>query len=266
MGLDSAADFLKEKKEKKSSKRSRGSDDTEATANDNEAPRRKRASAPDAVAAVQPQQQRSHEAFCTEHGMLVSGPPGFVVPAPFETFAATPFAPALLKLFAASGFNAPTVTQALAWPLALSGANVVTVAKTGSGKTLGFLAPIFHSLRGGAGVASIRAAPGRPSALVLAPTRELACQTEVEAARFGASLNLRAACVYGGAPKSAQIRALRDGVDIVIGTPGRLQDLMEMRVLSLDSVRFLVLDEADRMLDMGCVLTHQSQSRLHAFA
>ena len=190
---------------------------------------------------------RSAADFCAEHSVRVVAASGFTCPPPMETFASTPFPPKLLTLFTASGYTAPTVTQALAWPIALSGVNLVSVAKTGSGKTLGFLMPVFNALAARAPTA-VRPPP---ALLVMAPTRELACQIEVEATKFGRAVNLRAACVYGGAPKSMQIRALREGVDCVIGTPGRLQDLMTMGCLSLAGVKYLVLDEADRMLDMG---------------
>ena len=170
--------------------------------------------------------------FCAEHSMEVTGGPGFVCPPPMSSFSSTPFAPVLKSLLTASGFTAPTATQAMAWPLAMNGANIITVAKTGSGKTLGFLLPVLQQLR----EAGARPA-GRPSVLGMAPTRELACQTEVVANQFGKAVGLRAACVYGGAPKSLQIRQLREGVDIIIGTPGRLQDLMDMGVLSLASVK-----------------------------
>jgi len=176
------------------------------------------------------------------------------MPAPLDTFDSLPFSPKVLAVCVAAGYTAPTVTQALSWPLALTGANIVSVAKTGSGKTLGFLMPAFHAM---AAPGAPRAAPtmhgkpATPSLLVMAPTRELACQIEVEATKFGRPLALRAACVYGGAPKSLQIRALRAGVEAVIGTPGRIMDLVEMGVLGFAAVRYLVLDEADRMLDMG---------------
>jgi ATP-dependent RNA helicase DDX5/DBP2 len=185
--------------------------------------------------------------FCVKHSVRIVSASGFACPPPMEQFSATPFPPKLVALFAAAGYTAPTVTQALAWPIALTGVNLVSVAKTGSGKTLGFLMPVFSALAARAPAA----ARAPPALLVMAPTRELACQIEVEATKFGRAVGLRAACVYGGAPKSTQIRALRDGVDCIIGTPGRLQDLMTMGVLSLAGVKYLVLDEADRMLDMG---------------
>ena len=174
----------------------------------------------------------SAEEFCAEHAMEVTGPAGFICPTPISTIAAAPFSPALKTLLTGSGFTAPTATQAMAWPLALNGANVITVAKTGSGKTLGFLLPVLQQLRGNGAKPA-----GRPSVLVMAPTRELACQTETVATKFGAAVGLRAVCVYGGAPKSLQIRQIREGVDIIIGTPGRLQDLIDMGVLSMSTVK-----------------------------
>lgn len=241
--------------------------------------------------------QRTAAAFIAEHSMTVKGPPGFVCPPPMESFASTPFPAAILTKFTAAGYTAPTVTQALSWPVALTGCNLVSVAKTGSGKTIGYLLPAFHGMlkdrvaKGGAGAGpavGVRPAAGaspaflaagKPTLLVLAPTRELACQIEGEATKFGRAVGLRATCVYGGAPKSmqvwegrrggvrlyaprgadppplpslpSQIRALRSGVEVVIGTPGRLLDLLNDRCLALSDVRYLVLDEADRMLVRG---------------
>jgi len=135
----------------------------------------------------------------------------------------------------------------------MKGSNIVSVAKTGSGKTLGFLLPVFHAMSK-SGCAHAAGKPGVPRApvlLVVAPTRELACQIEVDATKYGRVMGLKSTVVYGGAPKFPQTRAVREGVDAVIGTPGRIQDLVDMRVLVLENVRYLVLDEADRMLDMG---------------
>lgn len=208
---------------------------------------------------------RTAAAFCAEHDMRVTGPASFVCPPPMETFAATPFPASLTAKFTEAGFTAPTMTQAMAWPIALTGCNIVTVAKTGSGKTLGFLLPVFQALQaaraaGGHASSSSSSSPfsrtnfntvATPSLLVMAPTRELACQIEEEAIKFGAGLGFKTACLYGGAPKGPQCRALRMSPDIVIGTPGRMQDMLDMKVLTLSGIRFLVLDEADRMLDMG---------------
>ena len=116
---------------------------------------------------------------------------------------------------------------------------------TSVGKTCGFLLPAFHRfLQATQGGDRKR---GYPSILVLAPTRELACQIEEECVKFGRTSNIRSACAYGGAPKSLQIRKIQSGVEVIIATPGRLNDLLEMRVVKLDQILFLVLDEADRM-------------------
>uniref|UniRef100_A0A0D9UXC7 RNA helicase n=1 Tax=Leersia perrieri TaxID=77586 RepID=A0A0D9UXC7_9ORYZ len=145
-----------------------------------------------------------------------------------------------------AGFSSPTPIQAQSWPIALKGRDIVAVAKTGSGKTLGYLIPGFillkrlqHNSRDG------------PTVLVLSPTRELATQIQDEAIKFGRSSRISSACLYGGAPKGPQLRELERGADIVVATPGRLNDILEMRRVSLHQVSYLVLDEADRMLDMG---------------
>jgi superfamily II DNA/RNA helicase len=139
------------------------------------------------------------------------------------------------------GITRPFPIQALVLPDALAGLDVLAKAPTGSGKTFAFGLPIIE-----------RADPadGEPSALVLVPTRELAAQVAAELAPLAKRKNLRVAAVYGGARISTQSKAAR-GAHILIATPGRLQDLVERRFVKLDRVRCLVLDEADRMLDMG---------------
>merc|ERR1712232_792966 len=133
------------------------------------------------------------------------------------------------------------------WPIALKGRDVVGIAETGSGKTLAFLLPaIVH----------INAQPylskgDGPIVLVLAPTRELAIQIQEEASRFGGSSKIKNTCCYGGVPKRPQEEDLRDGVEICIATPGRMIDFLESGATNLKRVTYLVLDEADRMLDMG---------------
>eukprot|EP00252_Welwitschia_mirabilis_P004346 TRINITY_DN14673_c0_g1_i4.p1 TRINITY_DN14673_c0_g1~~TRINITY_DN14673_c0_g1_i4.p1 ORF type:complete len:644 (+),score=115.25 TRINITY_DN14673_c0_g1_i4:1554-3485(+) len=145
-----------------------------------------------------------------------------------------------------AGFSSPTPIQAQSWPVALQNRDIVAIAKTGSGKTLGYLLPGFLHLK------SCCNNPLRgPTVLVLAPTRELATQIQSEAVKFGRSSRITSACVYGGAPKGPQLRELERGVDIVVATPGRLNDFLEARKVNLRQVSFLVLDEADRMLDMG---------------
>ncbi|KAL3813805.1 hypothetical protein ACJIZ3_015073 [Penstemon smallii] len=144
------------------------------------------------------------------------------------------------------GFSAPTPIQAQSWPIALQGRDIVAIAKTGSGKTLGYLMPGFVHLRQRRNNTKLG-----PTVLVLSPTRELATQIQDEAVKFGRSSKISCTCLYGGAPKGPQLRDLDRGVDVVVATPGRLNDILEMRRISLRQVSYLVLDEADRMLDMG---------------
>uniref|UniRef100_A0A0E0C3F3 RNA helicase n=1 Tax=Oryza meridionalis TaxID=40149 RepID=A0A0E0C3F3_9ORYZ len=145
-----------------------------------------------------------------------------------------------------AGFSSPTPIQAQSWPIALQCQDVVAIAKTGSGKTLGYLLPGFMHIK------RLQNNPrSGPTVLVLAPTRELATQILEEAVKFGRSSRISSTCLYGGAPKGPQLRDLDRGVDVVVATPGRLNDILEMRRISLKQVSYLVLDEADRMLDMG---------------
>lgn len=145
------------------------------------------------------------------------------------------------------GFTAPTAIQAVGWPNALSGRDVVGIAQTGSGKTLSFLLPSFIHINA---QPYLERGDG-PIALVLLPTRELAQQVQAVANEYGALCHVRHTCVYGGAAKGPQIRDLERGCEIVIATPGRLIDFLETNKTNLRRCTYLVLDEADRMLDMG---------------
>ncbi|XP_055843498.1 ATP-dependent RNA helicase bel-like [Episyrphus balteatus] len=145
------------------------------------------------------------------------------------------------------GYKEPTPIQAQGWPIAMSGVNMVGVAKTGSGKTLGFILPAIVHIK-----AQPPLEPGDgPIALVLAPTRELAQQIHLVAEEFGSHANVRNSCAFGGALKAAQSQKLQSGVEIVIATPGRLIDFLMDETTNLARCTYLVLDEADRMLDMG---------------
>lgn len=147
----------------------------------------------------------------------------------------------------AQGFPAPTAIQSQGWPMALSGRDVVGIAETGSGKTLTYCLPAIVHIN-----AQPLLAPGDgPIVLVLAPTRELAVQIQQEITKFGKSSRIRNTCVYGGVPRGPQIRDLSKGVEVCIATPGRLIDMLEGGKTNLRRVTYLVLDEADRMLDMG---------------
>jgi ATP-dependent RNA helicase RhlE len=142
------------------------------------------------------------------------------------------------------GFEQPTPVQQRAIPPALEGRDVLGVAQTGTGKTMAFLLPSMQQM--------LRDGPAKgPAMLVLAPTRELALQIAEEARRLSQYTRLRIAAVYGGAPLPKQAQALRQGVDLVVATPGRLMDHLQRRNVRFDGLRILVLDEADRMLDMG---------------
>ncbi|GFZ17398.1 P-loop containing nucleoside triphosphate hydrolases superfamily protein [Actinidia rufa] len=169
------------------------------------------------------------------------------VPRPIRIFEEANFPDYCLEVIAKLGFVEPTPIQSQGWPMALKGRDLIGIAETGSGKTLAYLLPAFVHVR-----AQPRLVQGEgPIVLVLAPTRELAVQIQEEALKFGSHTNIRSTCIYGGAPKGPQIRDLQRGVEIVIATPGRLIDMLEAQNTNLKRVTYLVLDEADRMLDMG---------------
>ena len=143
----------------------------------------------------------------------------------------------------------PTPIQARAIPAQLEGRDLLGLAQTGTGKTAAFVLPLLQNLDARHG----RPAARRPRALILAPTRELAVQLQDSIRDYGRHLRLRSTLVLGGVPLNRQIRALAGRNDIVVATPGRLVDLLQRDALSLEAVRFFVLDEADRMLDMGFI-------------
>ncbi|TVU08877.1 hypothetical protein EJB05_42300, partial [Eragrostis curvula] len=152
------------------------------------------------------------------------------------------------------GIKALFPIQATTFDLVLDGSDLVGRARTGQGKTLAFVLPILESLVNGTHKASSKTEYGRlPSVLVLLPTRELANQVHADFEFYGVTFGLSACCVYGGAPYRPQEMALRRGVDIVVGTPGRVKDLIVKGHLNLKSLKFRVLDEADEMLNMGFV-------------
>ncbi|KAL8226197.1 hypothetical protein R6Q57_018754 [Mikania cordata] len=169
------------------------------------------------------------------------------VPKPVKTFSDARFPDYVMQEIVKAGFTEPTAIQAQGWPMALKGRDLIGIAETGSGKTLSYLLPAIVHVN-----AQPILSPGDgPIVLVLAPTRELAVQIQQEATKFGASSKIKSICIYGGVPKGPQVRDLQKGVEIVIATPGRLIDMMESLHTNLRRVTYLVLDEADRMLDMG---------------
>ncbi|WP_084174308.1 DEAD/DEAH box helicase, partial [Pseudofrankia saprophytica] len=146
----------------------------------------------------------------------------------------------------AAGIIHPFPIQELTLPLALAGTDIIGQARTGTGKTLGFGIPIIQKVIG-----LDEGADGRPQALIVVPTRELCIQVTADLERAGARRQIRVLSVYGGRAYEPQLTALRTGVDVVVGTPGRLLDLARQRALNLGNVATLVLDEADEMLDLG---------------
>ena len=155
--------------------------------------------------------------------------------------------PALRKAIAAMGYKTPTPIQAAAIPPVLDGRDVMGCAQTGTGKTAAFCLPLLHRLA--AAHATVR--PGHPRVLILAPTRELAAQIGENLAAYAKGLAIPTAVVFGGVSINPQIEAIRRGVAVLVATPGRLLDLCLQRHLALDAIDAVVLDEADRMLDMG---------------
>ncbi len=151
----------------------------------------------------------------------------------------------ILRAIADAGYTEPTPIQSAAIPPILAGHDLIGIAQTGTGKTAAFTLPLLSKLAATAG-------QGRGTrVLVLAPTRELVVQIEENVRAYAKHMPVRMSTVFGGVGENAQIKALRDGLDIIVATPGRLMDLMERRYADFTKLQFLVLDEADRMLDMG---------------
>ncbi len=166
------------------------------------------------------------------------------------TFSSLALAEPILRAIAEAGYTTPTPIQAQAIPQVLDGGDLLAAAQTGTGKTAGFTLPILHQL-------SARAAQapkaGRPRCLILVPTRELAAQVEESVKTYGKYLPLTSMVMFGGVNINPQFKALKSRVDILVATPGRLLDHMGQKTVDLSGVEILVLDEADRMLDMGFI-------------
>jgi len=154
---------------------------------------------------------------------------------------------ALTDLFRKNNYSVPTPIQAQSWPVSLRGQDTVGIARTGSGKTLSFLLPALVHIRA---QAPLRRGDG-PICLIMVPTRELAVQVYEEAKKFGTPMRIRTTAVFGGAPKNQQQQDLEAGCEMVVACPGRLLDFMQARTTNMNRCSFLILDEADRMLDMG---------------
>lgn len=172
---------------------------------------------------------------------------GHNIPRPVFNFNELNLPTELAAVIQQQGWPAPTPIQAQAWPMALSGRDIVGIARTGSGKTIAFMLPaLIHIMN-----QSPLSRGDGPIVLVLVPTRELAQQAAEWARSFGLPCNVKHCCVYGGAPKGPQLRDIERGSEICIATPGRMLDFLETRKVNLNRCTYLILDEADRMLDMG---------------
>ena len=169
---------------------------------------------------------------------------------PQANFASLGLAEPILRAIDEAGYTHPTPIQAQAIPQVLAGRDLLAAAQTGTGKTAGFTLPLLHML---AATHTHPHPPGRPRCLILTPTRELAAQVEESVQTYGKHLPLTSLVMFGGVNINPQIGALKKRVDILVATPGRLLDHVGQRTLDLSGVEFLVLDEADRMLDMGFI-------------
>jgi ATP-dependent RNA helicase RhlE len=164
-------------------------------------------------------------------------------------FASLGLAEPILRAIADAGYTTPTPIQAQAIPQVLAGGDLLAAAQTGTGKTAGFTLPILHLLTSRAASAK----PGRPRCLILVPTRELAAQVEESVQTYGKHLSLTSMVMFGGVGINPQFKALKSRIDILVATPGRLLDHVGQKTVDLSGVEILVLDEADRMLDMGFI-------------
>jgi superfamily II DNA/RNA helicase len=185
--------------------------------------------------------------FYEENSIIINSKIKQTVPKPLLRFSDLSFDRNIIK-YTTGQFASPTPIQSVTWPIAQSGHNLVGVAETGSGKTLSFLLPAMNHILNQNARANSREGP---IVLVVAPTRELAMQIHKVASDFAQRLGFRTACLYGGAPRGAQIRQVVYGVEMIVATPGRLLDLVSFGKTNFNRTSFLVLDEADRMLDMG---------------
>lgn len=174
----------------------------------------------------------------------VTGP---VPPRPVTSFGHFNFDEGLMKVIRKLEYTQPTPIQAQSVPVALSGRDLIGIAKTGSGKTAAFVWPMLVHIMD---QEELKNNDG-PIALILAPTRELSLQIYNEAKKFGKIYNMNVVCCYGGGSKWEQSKALEQGAEIIVATPGRMIDMVKMKATNLQRVTYLVLDEADKMLNMG---------------
>lgn len=166
-----------------------------------------------------------------------------------EKFSELPLSPVILKNLADAGYETPTPIQREAIPHLLEGRDLLGIAQTGTGKTAAFSLPIINYLAN----KPLQVKSGEPRVLILTPTRELASQINDNIQKYSKGLHLKTGVIFGGVGQTPQVEALRRGLDILVATPGRLLDLMEQRFINLDKIEVFILDEADRMLDMGFI-------------
>jgi ATP-dependent helicase YprA (DUF1998 family) len=249
------ADKLENDEHKQEMKRMRSwsKDEKDPTSNGGDEKRRRTRSmdAKEFDKAAAPEETQNVGEWRKEQGITIKGHGKYSgvdpssLPQPFLKFTDAPFNQAVQRSFVQAGFDKPTAIQSQAWPIAIRGDDMICIAKTGSGKTCGFLLPSIHQHLESQGSRPNRGFR-KPVLLVLAPTRELACQIMDETRKFGRAMGISSVCCYGGSSKFPQIAQLERGVDCIIATPGRINDLLEMRKADLSNVKFLVLDEADR--------------------
>ncbi|KAI1800117.1 DEAD-domain-containing protein [Daldinia bambusicola] len=259
--VDAERKSKKEKKDKKDKKKKRKTGDTETngTLDSNSNGQVESSSNKTVEASAVPNSSQGYEqtaalsavpesdiaAFLSKHEITITDPLSDKPFRPIIEFSHLPSSGLIAKNPFAS-FKAPTPIQAASWPFGLSGRDIVGVAETGSGKTIAFGLPLVSAVLGmpkAKGNNKIRA-------VVVSPTRELAMQTNEQLAKLGSLVGLNTVCIYGGASKDDQ-RVLLRKADIVVATPGRLKDFLEEGSAKLDGAKFVVLDEADRMLDKG---------------
>ncbi|CAL0302380.1 unnamed protein product [Lupinus luteus] len=172
---------------------------------------------------------------------------GFVVPKPLKTFDDCGFSTQIMSAIRKQGYEKPTSIQCQALPVVLSGRDIIGIAKTGSGKTAAFVLPMIVHIMD---QPELQKEEG-PIGVICAPTRELAHQIFLEAKKFAKSYGIRVSAVYGGMSKLEQIKELKAGCEIVVATPGRLIDMLKLKAFTMTRATYLVLDEADRMFDLG---------------
>ncbi|XP_055593432.1 probable ATP-dependent RNA helicase DDX23 [Uranotaenia lowii] len=192
--------------------------------------------------------ERDWRIFREDYNITIKGGK---IPNPFRNWKESGFPKEILEIIDKVGYKDPTPIQRQAIPIGLQNRDIIGIAETGSGKTLAFLIPLLTWIQSLPKMARLETADQGPYAIIMAPTRELAQQIEEETLKFGTPLGIRTVVVVGGLSREEQGFRLRLGCEIVIATPGRLIDVLENRYLVLNQCTYIVLDEADRMIDMG---------------